>query len=154
MSKRKDYGKWQRPAFGRLHTRRASPHSLATIFSAPREGSGDYRHPVARGVGSGPNGTRPSSANLWSNRVAVVIELPYRDDSREAEYIPVCNGVPEFRPYVWRSPGWESRLTRFGLDLAALSEADLQIEQEIADRIHDYYRPNARKYKRRKVLAS
>ncbi len=152
MAKVKHYGKWHRPAFGTLHTRRAMPRDHSGLFALPREGSGDFRNPTASLKGPRKNATSAGDA-LWHNPVRLTSpDGSHRDEHAEAEYIPLRNGVP-FRPYVWRSPGWEDRLARFGLDLTALTQIDRLADWAVADKLHDRVRPAARRNKRRKVAA-
>lgn len=133
---------WQRPPFGRMHTRRAAPRTLATLLALPREGTGDFRRPVAVAPGSGKGG-RPNPGSAWHNPVLLVIEQGHRDEKGEPEYIPLRNGLPEPRPYVWRAGRWRVRAERHGLDLRGLALADAAIDadERRARREHARSRP-------------
>jgi len=112
-----DYGIRHKPLFGTMHTRPA-PGKRAAYPSdlLPREGTGDYRRPVAMLSGKG-----------------VIADVPgdHRSQypNKPRKYMARRNGLPEGRPYVWREPraGWAARVAARNLDLEAIARADAVI---------------------------
>jgi hypothetical protein len=130
MSKRDSYDRWNRPAFGRLHTRRAMPHDNSAIFDLPREGTGNYVRPVVS-----PSGCRGEALKGSGD---------HRLEAGEnVNFEPIRNGMPEFVPYEYRTDRWQQRVARSGLDLDAIRAADRELAQAASDRDHARTRPGS-----------
>ena len=92
---------YRRPAIGKFLAvkPRIGLRKSTWVLAAPREGTGDIRTQVVQ----------------------------HNDESHAWKFRPLRNGLPEPAPYTYRSPGWQERARRNGLDLAAIAAADRKL---------------------------
>ena len=137
---RHEYGSWQRPpGFNKLRTEPGPvPHGAGHYFAVPREGRGDYKRV--------PAGTR-------GRGVQKVFSGDHLAEVGPAVWRPIRNDLPVPVPYGpdvgnWRTPGWERRAVKAGLDLDAIAAADAEL-----DALPQHERESVRKSRQPERLA-